>query len=560
MQHVFGLLLALRIVNALTNRTFFQPDEYYQALEPAWQMAFGQGSGAWITWEWREQLRSSLHPALFAALYRAISGICSLSPDVLIAAPKITQAVFAAAIDHSTWRLAERAYGRGSSAAWASLALSVCSPWQWFCSTRTLSNCVETMLTACALVWWPWPGVTPCGSLGRRWSLVAAALAVVLRPTNVLIWMCVGVSSVWRAGACERRALVQWTVLCGCGVLAGSAFADRLYYRAWTFPPLRFVYFNITKALAVFYGRNRPDYYLTEGLPLLLTTALPFTIVGAWQAFTTTQKNNIILPTLAATCAVMVAVLSLISHKEVRFIYPLLPALHALAAKPLLTFFQPLTARKKALLGGLLVFNLVLAAYVSQVHQRGVIDVMHALRTRHEARMAAAAGGSEAVPVTTSVAFLMPCHSTPWRSHLVWPGLRAWALTCEPPIDVPLEQRAAYVDEADVFYAGPEAWLAAHMGDVPRLGGDGVDGDGKRAQERGAEAERRPWPQCLVFFAQLEDTMAAFLAGSPYALRWRGFNSHWHDDWRRQGDVVMWCMDGDGDGDGIDESGAAKTL
>lgn len=43
-------LLAFRNVNALAVKTFFQPDEYFQSLEPAWQAAFGEGSGAWITW------------------------------------------------------------------------------------------------------------------------------------------------------------------------------------------------------------------------------------------------------------------------------------------------------------------------------------------------------------------------------------------------------------------------------------------------------------------------------------------------------------------------------
>ena len=49
-KDVFWCLVALRVVNALTISTFFQPDEYYQSLEPAWQTVFGQGSGAWITW------------------------------------------------------------------------------------------------------------------------------------------------------------------------------------------------------------------------------------------------------------------------------------------------------------------------------------------------------------------------------------------------------------------------------------------------------------------------------------------------------------------------------
>jgi hypothetical protein len=47
---VFALLVAFRIVNALTLRTFFQPDEFFQSLEPAWQLAFGEASGACITW------------------------------------------------------------------------------------------------------------------------------------------------------------------------------------------------------------------------------------------------------------------------------------------------------------------------------------------------------------------------------------------------------------------------------------------------------------------------------------------------------------------------------
>jgi GPI mannosyltransferase 3 len=47
---VLLFLVAFRILNALTIKTFFQPDEYFQSLEPAWQLAFGEDSGAWITW------------------------------------------------------------------------------------------------------------------------------------------------------------------------------------------------------------------------------------------------------------------------------------------------------------------------------------------------------------------------------------------------------------------------------------------------------------------------------------------------------------------------------
>jgi hypothetical protein len=47
---VFWMLIVFRCANALLVWTFFQPDEYFQSLEPAWQIAFGSESGAWITW------------------------------------------------------------------------------------------------------------------------------------------------------------------------------------------------------------------------------------------------------------------------------------------------------------------------------------------------------------------------------------------------------------------------------------------------------------------------------------------------------------------------------
>ena len=49
-QDILLFLVAFRILNALSIKTFFQPDEFFQSLEPAWEIAFGAKSGAWITW------------------------------------------------------------------------------------------------------------------------------------------------------------------------------------------------------------------------------------------------------------------------------------------------------------------------------------------------------------------------------------------------------------------------------------------------------------------------------------------------------------------------------
>lgn len=49
-RDILLFLIAFRILNALSIKTFFQPDEFFQSLEPAWEWTFGANSGAWITW------------------------------------------------------------------------------------------------------------------------------------------------------------------------------------------------------------------------------------------------------------------------------------------------------------------------------------------------------------------------------------------------------------------------------------------------------------------------------------------------------------------------------
>jgi phosphatidylinositol glycan class B len=224
--------------------------------------------------------------------------------------------------------------------------------------------------------------------------------------------------------------------------------------------------------------------------------------------------------------------MSLIAHKEVRFIYPLLPGLLVLAAGPFSKFFSPLllpkTAGKKILLFIFVAVNATLAFYISQVHQRGVIDVLHHVRHEHALKASS----------NTTIMFMMPCHSTPWRSHLVFPGIDARALTCEPPLDIPFEARSSYMDEADQFYADPTAWMHQHM--------EGTETLWKRQLNARIDIhqDKAQWPEYLVFFEQLKPTMTKFLANTPYRQDWQGFNTHWHDDGRRQGDVVVWRLEG----------------
>ncbi|CZR58100.1 related to dolichyl-phosphate-mannose-glycolipid alpha-mannosyltransferase [Phialocephala subalpina] len=597
------LLLVFRCVNAALVWTFFQPDEYFQSLEPAWQMAFGSQSGAWITWEWHHQLRSSLHPALFAIVYygadnamQLLSAFPQFRGMILALLPNLVQAYFAALSDYYTWQLSERIYGTGSNASWVAIMMSVLSPWNWFCSTRTFSNSLETTLTIVAVYFWPWgissdtvlstgsdlsqapseeadeQAATPAKKSESgvfedarsvkhlRIALLLAGTAAILRPTNLFIWFCVFMPTVssmvtgTRASFSDYLILLREAVLCGSSVLLVSAASDFYYFGEWTFPPYQWLNFNVNQDLAVFYGRNDWHYYLSQGLPLLLTANLPFGLVALYH--TTALSPTNIRAIFAHAILFTLTILSLISHKEVRFIYPLLPLLHIIAAPTTATYFLKTTTtpphpksidrRPKTttttlhqpLLHSLLLLNLLIAGYTTTFHQRGVISVTKFLRNEYELLALDGRGQLLSSPDAgvhderlkktdfseneTFAAFLMPCHSTPWRSQLYHSGLKAWALTCEPPIHLAKksQEREAYRDEADRFYDDPLTFLKEEVG-----------------------TKERPWPRYVVGFEGIEGVLKKYyeeMKGHKVQERWRTFNSHWHDDSRRTGDVVVW--------------------
>ena len=313
---------------------------------------------------------------------------------------------------------------------------------------------------------------------------------------------------------------------------------------------------------------------MSQGVPLLLTTYLPFAIVGLFTALSSSPSRasdhqsphlrGTICYQLASVAISVPFVLSFISHKEVRFIYPLLPMLHVLAADPFSAFFYPAvsstfsgsfrkTSWKRVLLFLMIAANVLIALFATQWHQPAPLSVLTWLREQHEEHYLAQPPQSKtSSPDTTmTVGFLMPCHSTPWRSHLIHSGIKAWALGCEPPVDLNASARAIYVDEADQFYNNPASFLRRTMGPPPRRKGFlGARAPQPGLRSPGLDPEKgwdgkqgkKLWPEYLAFFEQLEPAMKIVLRESGYRECWRGWNSWFHDDWRRKGDIVVWCL------------------
>lgn len=409
-----------------------------------------------------------------------------------------------------------------------------------------------------------------------RLSLFLAALAVLLRPTNALIWATVVAAAVIRPGLRGKSpvnvrtilVLLREAILCGCAGLALSALSDRLYFGEWTFPPYQFLSFNVSADLAVFYGVMDWHYYLSQGITQLTMTFLPFALVGLYKTTTSqapgaTALQSNTMKVLSLTVLTTLFTLSLVSHKEVRFILPLLPALHILAAPSFAAFFtappghQPSQA-KTALLTGLLLVNLVIALYLSLFHASAPISVMHFLRHDFERIHPDKLDLHPLHPITTHhhrlgppkpqlhtpsaeeelfALFLTPCHTTPWRSHLVYPALRARALTCEPPVHTAPRspERSAYRDETRRFFDDfsphdDDAWgvdfLASEMWPL-------VDGS--------TGGRRGEMPRYVVGFASIEPVLRRFFGGERVLRRvWEGWNGLFSDDERKEGWLVVW--------------------
>ncbi|XP_064606648.1 GPI mannosyltransferase 3-like [Liolophura sinensis] len=479
-QQLFLGLFAFRTVNALLVQTYFVPDEFWQSQEVAHKMVFGYG---YLTWEWRYGLRGYLYPSMFAIFFKILAVFGLDNRLMLIKMPRIVQGFWAACGDLFLYKLSRRLSDR-PTAQWALL----CQILSWvtlYMSTRTLSNSLESVLTVMALYYYPWPGKPRLGS----WKFLAlAALSVLIRPTAAVVWILL---CSWHLQQQKQNLLRQLRVyvLVGSVALASSALLDRLCYGHWVNVQYNFMEFNVLSGMGTFYGSHPWHWYLTQGVPILLTThLLPFTL-GVWWA-----RNKVLLWVILW----IIFIYSFLGHKEFRFLYSLvpmamyycgvycqslctLPRIHRkklkqqqaklssedqsdsannkysdaedspptmpVEAKPLPIELQQQQKHKFSLMKAklltifLAVTNIPIVLYFSLIHQRGTIEVMRYLYQQGEAQ-------------DINVMFLMPCHSTPYYSYLHLNQTMRF-LTCEPNFG----RMENYTDEADIFFTDPEKWL-----------------------------------------------------------------------------------------------------
>jgi phosphatidylinositol glycan class B len=314
-----------------------------------------------------------------------------------------------------------------------------------------------------------------------------------MRPTSVLIWAplvlwhlyriycSINNANIYRRCRCCIVFILTYLIPVVLPTLLFCTLVDRFGYGRWTFSWLNFAHFNVFSGGSAHFGVHAWYWYICGGLQAVLGS---HTIC---LCFALRKGIEFRLRPLAYISLFYILFHSfVISHKEHRFLLPILPLLSIIIAqwlcsvyskcdvgiakktdsiKPveilrLTNFWRTLVSPIRYWLIFLLMTNLPIALYTCLLHQRAPIDVMQFI-------------SNEAYRVKQSpddrlhALFLMPCHSTPFYSH-VHLNVSMRFLQCTPNF----ENVSNYFDEADTFYSNPHKFITENVSTVslpPRL-------------------------------------------------------------------------------------------
>lgn len=306
----FCLAFAVRAGLAWRFPNIFFADEIFQTLEPAHRLVFGYGV---ITWEWGIGMRSWVFPSFLAAVMRATAWMGPGSTGYLLGTTIVLSLISLTAVWFG-YAWAKRASGTPA----AVLAAIACA--LYFDLVYFAPKALNEVVAAHVML----PGLY-LGRYGQRWSErkrmflagllcgLAACLRIQLLPALIfaLAYFCY---PHWR-----KRAPA---------VIAGASAPVLLFgivdWVTWSYPWQSFIRSytaNLVHGLGKELSSTEPWYWYLLVLLALIGPAVLFLYHGCKQS-----------PFLAIFCGIIVVSHSMIPHKEVRYIYPVIAPAITLAA------------------------------------------------------------------------------------------------------------------------------------------------------------------------------------------------------------------------------------
>ena len=431
---MFLLFALLRVFIACSIATSYVPDEYWQSIEVAYFEVYGKGD---LTWEWKTGLRSCLHAQIYSLLFYVIRGLGIDTPTVMFLSPRVLQGLFCALLDVAVIKLtselarlecrdAEHIHSIKKVKVAKTLALKLLL-FTWshpFHGCRTLVNSIEALLTTWAAIF-----CTKISFNVRQHTIksamyiqkdsaflhfiVTVGIATALRVTSILYWI-----PVICLCTLSSKARAIRTFVIGLVCLAVLTVLDSLFYGELTCTPLQFLLFNVFQGQSAIFGTHPFTWYLTHGLFILLGPLYPILLQSVVVGLSEGQRLQSKKAILSLSVLWTILAYSLLPHKEVRFLYPILPIAISLCSISLMECGEkgkpwiPKCIHRGAL-PLYVILNLGLFVTLGYLHQRGNLAAFTYLRGLPET-MRGAQNGKERL----SLDIWMGCHQTPGYSHL----------------------------------------------------------------------------------------------------------------------------------------------
>ena len=333
----------LRIRFALADDGLYWPDEIYQSVEPAHRLVFGYGLTAW---EFIDGARPWVFPALVAGVLKGLSGLGLEAPGEYLVGLRVLLCTLGTATAYGCYRLARACGASFPSGLLAAALFSFAAPALYF-APRALSETASALPVVFGFAW----ALPPDAS--RRKRLAGTALlgfSVWLRLQNAPF--CAVILGVWALRR-ERRTLVEGAAMLA-GWAAGLGALDLATWGSWFHSARVYLTFNLLEGKASGWGTAHPVYYLWR-----LLTSMP--TVGPLLLGLSLAAARV-APALLVAAGAVLALHSAVPHKELRFVFPVLPLLCALAAMGWDRLRAASPPRVRALGWGALATSLLLSA------------------------------------------------------------------------------------------------------------------------------------------------------------------------------------------------------